>query len=182
MKKSILALSISVLASVPAIAADSKTMADYDLNDRSGFAIRAGLTGTAGDLGNGETNNGIAFGASYTMENGIIIGANYAPTIAEDSAYAYGLEATVEIANFVPYVGYQFHNGFKLTGGIPFAMADATVSDYYGNTVSDSEIYNGFAVGVGYDFDHLTLDAQWSFIDVEGLSGVNANLLVGYKF
>ncbi|WP_052238200.1 outer membrane beta-barrel protein [Vibrio sinaloensis] len=161
---------------------DLNTASKPEIDTRSGFAIKAGLSAMSGDLGTGDTSSGVALGASYTAPSGAIIGVTYIPTAFEDSASNSYISASIDGSLVNLYGGYQWNSGWKLVGGLGLSFVEATVETYY-DEASAEESYLGFVVGTGYDFKNgITLDAQLTTMDVEGVTGVNAVIMGGYKF
>ncbi|MGD1448239.1 outer membrane beta-barrel protein [Vibrio harveyi] len=164
----------NILVCVLSLVSASAVANEVESINKSGLGIRVGYSLVSGDISELEDTGGMTFAMDYTFENGVIVGVNYVPTLAEEKHSTIGIESSM----IGVYGGYQFDSGLKLTGGLAQTRTDAYVFEYSG---SQDDMHPMF--GVGYQMtSSLSVDAQFTFLDVADVEGINTTLLVGYKF
>ncbi len=165
MKKTTLALLLAAVAAMPAMA-----------QDKSGFALTAGMIKYTGDFGDALEKEGaetaFLLGADYTFSGGFILGAT--------STAMNEIVDDVKIGEGSFFGGYELDSGVRLKAGVGFTVLDTPRS-------TDSEA--GLMLGLGYVFDNgIIVEGGYTSIEVEDEndgSKSDANymsLAVGYKF
>lgn len=175
MKKALALSTLALAMSFGVSAAEVK-------EDKHGFGLSVGYsTFVAGDL---EELDGtpLTIGGNYTLKNGVLIGFDYTSKLIDDHFYSHNISSGIETSLFSPYIGVELENGFRVMGGIAFAMADATIT-INGQSFADDEVTAGLMAGLGYVSNKgVTVDGKFSFVEVGGFDGVVGTVSVGYKF